>query len=248
MKGLSRRLALALAALLQRDRHGKVLFYHDIYSSRRYTDMGTPLSRFMGQMRAAERAGFKLVSQAPEGMNEIQICLDDGFRGIYDSAEWFEAKGIYPTIFIAPELVGRAGFLTWAEIRALKSRGFSFQSHTWSHRSLTEISDSELNHELNDSMVFISDKLGCPVTDVCFPRGRFSDHVVAAALQAGYVNLFTSVPGAYCDILPLTCSGVEALKTRNLVQFLSPRETVSVLKGGLRLFQRRYLDMQYVHG
>ncbi len=86
------------------------------------------------------------------------------------------------------------------------------------------------------------------MTDVCFPRGRFSDHVVAAALAAGYVNLFTSVPGAYCDILPLTCSGVEALRTRNLVQFFSPGETVSVLKGGLRLFQRRYLNMQYVHG
>ncbi len=120
MKGLSRRLALGFAALLQRDRRGKVLFYHDIYSSRRYTDMGTPLPRFMEQMCAAERAGFKLVSQAPKGMNEMQICLDDGFRGIYDCAEWFETKGIYPTIFIVPELIGSDGFLTWEEIRAFK--------------------------------------------------------------------------------------------------------------------------------
>ncbi len=246
MRTSSRRLALGLGAFLQRNRQGKILFYHDLFSSRQYTDMGTPFSVFQAQIDAAGRAGFTLVSHAPTSRNEVQVCLDDGFRGVYDCAEWFVAKGAYPTIFIVPDLVGSPGYLAWSEIRELQAVGFSFQSHTWSHRSLTEVADGELAHELGDSRSFLSDKLGRVVTDICFPRGLFSNRIVKAAVAAGYDNLVTSVPGAYRDVLPVACPGAETLRTRNLVQFLSPKETVSVLKGGMRLFQRHYLRRQYV--
>lgn len=246
MKESFRSLALALGALLQRNRQGKILFYHDLFVSRQYTDMGTPFSVFRAQMSAAEHAGFTLVSHAPTARNEVQVCLDDGFRGVYDCLEWFLGKGAYPVVFIVPDLVGTDGYLSWSEILELQSVGFSFQSHTWSHRSLTDVADGELAHELGDSRSFLSDKLGREVTDICFPRGLFSNRVVNAALSAGYTNLITSVPGAYCDLMPIACSGASSLRTRNLVQFLSPGETVSVLKGGMRFFQRHYLKRQYI--
>lgn len=245
MKALIRRVALGLGGVIEHDRQGKILFYHDVFSSRQYTDMGTSRELFESHVRAIREAGFAIVSHAPFEPNEVQICLDDGFRGVYDCASWFKSNGIFPTIFIAPDLVGQQGYLSWPEILELQTIGFVFQSHTWSHRPLTEVSTGELNHELLESRCFIADKLGREVDSICFPCGLFSNRVVEAAHKSGYENLITSIPGAYRDPLPVACAGAEKLRTRNLVQFLSAGEVVSVLKGGMRLFQRRYLRMHY---
>ena len=207
MKAFIRRIALGLGGLVEHDRQGKILFYHDVFSSRHYTDMGTSLKLFEAHVRAIHKAGFTIVSHAPIENNEVQICLDDGFRGVYECASWFNSNGIFPTIFIAPDLVGQQGYLSWSEILELQAIGFIFQSHTWSHRPLTEVSASELSHELLESRCFIADKLGREIDSIC--------------------------------------AGAEKLRTRNLVQFLSAGEVVSVLKGGMRLFQRRYLRMHY---
>lgn len=247
MKAFIRRIALGLGGLVEHDRQGKILFYHDIFSSRQYTDMGTSLELFESHVRAIHKADFTIVSHAPIEKNEVQICLDDGFRGVYDCASCFKSNGILPTIFIAPDLVGQQGYLSWSEILELQTIGFTFQSHTWSHRPLTEVPTSELNHELLESRCFIADKLGRAVDSICFPCGLFSDHIVEAAHQSGYKDLITSIPGAYRDVLPVSCAGAEKLRTRNLVQFLSAGEVISVLKGGMRLFQRRYLNMHYKH-
>ena len=102
-----------------------------------------------------------------------------------------------------------------------------------------------MNHEIFESRCFIADKLGRDVESICFPCGLFSDHIVDVAHKSGYKDLITSIPGAYRDVLPVPCAGAEKLRTRNLVQFLSAGEVVSVLKGGMRLFQRRYLNMHY---
>lgn len=245
MKALIRRIALGLGGLIEHNRQGKILFYHDIFSSQQYTDMGTSLERFESHVRAIQKGGFTIVSYAPFEPNEVQICLDDGFHGIYDCASWFSSNDIYPTIFIAPDLVGKKGYLSWPEIMELQAIGFIFQSHTWSHRPLTEVPTSELSHELLESRCFIADKLGREVESICFPCGLFSDPVVEVAHESGYKDLITSIPGAYRDVLPVTCRGAEKLRTRNLVQFLSAAEVVSVLKGGMRMFQRRYLNMHY---
>ena len=247
MNAFIRRIALGLGGLVEHDRQGKILFYHDIFSSRHYTDMGTSLELFEAHVRAIHKAGFTIVSHAPIEKNEVQICLDDGFRGVYECASWLNSNGIFPTIFIAPDLVGQQGYLSWSEIMELQATGFIFQSHTWSHRPLTEVPASELNHELLESRCFIADKLGREIDSICFPCGLFSDHIVEAAHQSGYKDLITSIPGAYRDVLPVSCAGAEKLRTRNLVQFLSAGEVVSVLKGGMRLFQRRYLKMHYKH-
>lgn len=245
MKALIRRIALGLGGLVEHDRQGKILFYHDIFSSRHYTDMGTSLELFEAHVRAIHKAGFTIVSHAPIEKNEVQICLDDGFRGVYECASWLNSNGIFPTIFIAPDLVGQQGYLSWSEILELQTIGFIFQSHTWSHRPLTEVPTSELSHELLESRCFIADKLGREIDSICFPCGLFSNRVVEAAHKSGYENLITSIPGAYRDPLPVSCAGAEKLRTRNLVQFLSAGDVVNVLKGGMRLFQRRYLKMHY---
>ena len=151
MKAFIRRIALGLAGLVEHDRQGKILFYHDIFPSRQYTDMGTSLELFESHVRAIHKVGFTIVSHAPIEKNEVQICLDDGFRGVYDCASWFKSNGIFPTIFIAPDLVGQQGYLSWPEIVELQTIGFVFQSHTWSHRPLTEVPTSELNHEIFDA-------------------------------------------------------------------------------------------------
>jgi peptidoglycan/xylan/chitin deacetylase (PgdA/CDA1 family) len=167
------------------------------------------------------------------------ICFDDGFQGIWDTRNFFIANNIYPTVFIAVELIGTNGYLGKEDILSLQSLGFNFQSHAWSHTDLTKFSEHQLKHELNDSQEYLSDFLGKEVNEICFPQGHYSEKVYKASIDAGYKKLYTCIPGNYHDNIG------KNLLTRNLVQFSSPSELKSILNGGLKVMRRRYTKLHY---
>jgi len=151
------------------------------------------------------------------------VAFDDGFRGIWDERERFRAMGIRPIVFIAIDLVGKTGYLTWDEIRTLQNEyGFDFQSHTWSHQTLIGPCNSDLpipsdpnfrtdewyRHELVDSKNELERQLNLSsstltsnldlrhaVSALCFPVGYFSDDVIRRCAAAGYTHLYASFPG-----------------------------------------------------
>jgi peptidoglycan/xylan/chitin deacetylase (PgdA/CDA1 family) len=143
-------------------------------------------------------------------------------------------------VFIAVELIGKENYLNKEEILELQSLGFIFQSHAWSHYNLTKYSDIELNHEIYDSKIYLTNLLGKEVDGICFPQGYFSDRVIKFCIDAGYKKLYTSISGNYFDKID------EKILPRNLVQFSSPFEFKSILFGGLRCLKRRYIKLHYL--
>ena len=117
--------------------------------------------------------------------------------------------------------------------------GFVFQSHTWSHVWLPQCEPAELEKELIDSKKWIEDLIGSPVSQLCFPRGLFSKRIYEKALDAGYLQLVSSIPGS------IKQSVMPNVLSRILVQDYSPREFVAVLNGAMNIFQKRYFDRQY---
>lgn len=221
MKQKIKSLLLRLLAVVCRDDRPKVIYYHDI--GMRYTNMGTPNDLFWAHMRCL-RPGDK-------------VCFDDGFRGLWDERDKFEQTDIRPTVFIAVDLVGKSGYLNWNEILELQRLGFVFECHSWSHHDLTRLGETELWHEVFDSKVKLEEMLGREIEAICFPRGYFSDQVVAASRKAGYKKMYVSYPGVIdssSDIVP-----------RNLVQKLSVADLKCVLCGALGPLCKRYLKMHY---
>lgn len=239
IKKILKKTVLRASSLLFRDDSPKIVFYHDV--DRHYTDMGTLMSLFAAHIEKAHAMGFHFVSDlgALKNRHELMICFDDGFRGIWDNREFFYSQSIFPTIFIAVDLIGREGYLSWDEIRELQKRGFKFESHTWSHRPLTDVPREELWHELFDARVCLSERLGREVSQLCYPCGMFTDKINEIAQKAGYSVMYSSIPGSVHK--PIRSN----VLTRNLVQFYDPEEYGFVLHGALAPFARRYVNMHY---
>lgn len=222
VKRIFKKFILLFFSTVCRDDRPKVVYYHDVGT--RHTKMGTPPELFWAHMRYLR--------------NDDVVCFDDGFRGIWDEREHFARAGLHPIVFVAIELVGRPGYLTWDEMRELQRIGFQFESHTCSHQSLTAIKNKEgLRHEIFDAKIELERHLGRFVTGLCFPRGLFNDSIVEMAREAGYQKLYVSYPGVIdpaSDIVP-----------RNLVQSMSVGEFRSILHGALLPLQRRYRKMHY---
>jgi len=246
MRKLLKRTVLKALGGICRDQGGKVIFYHDIFSSRQYTRMATSLDLFKRHVEVARSTGYRFVADVPTQDHQLMVCLDDGFRGVYETKDYFVSNGIVPVISLAVDLVGKEGYLTWAEISELQAAGFIFLSHTWSHRSLTEVPETEWRHELLDSREYLSEKLGRVVTQLCFPRGLYSRRIMEAAAASGYDTLYTSLPGSSRRLLP---QGVRSplcrVVSRNLVQFADVEEFKSVLRGSYIPLRGKYIGKHF---
>lgn len=233
MKSLIKTFLLVFYSFLHPDRSRKVIFYHDIGLS--YTPMGTPLELFkrhLAILAEYEACGTKHV-----------ICFDDGFRGLYDHKELVKSLGV--KVFVAVDLVGKPGYLTWDEMRELqKNYGVDFQCHTWSHQTLVGemIDESPIEdraegwykRELEESRAKIAGELGTTVDELCFPVGLFSGELIDRCKAVGYRRVYASYPGNFSN---------DYLVPRCLVQDLSPCAFAAALNGGLMFFKNRYLAL-----
>ena len=231
---------LRCSGMLLRNRDSKIIFYHDVFDTTRYTEMGTPLSLFKKHLHEIEANGFQLVTQISNPQKQIQVCFDDGFAGLWDCKELWNALNWQPTIFVPISLIGQPGYLSLEQIKSLHQEGFCFQSHGWSHRVLTDFSDKELLHETSDSKKQLEDSLQTPIDEICFPVGLFSQKVLDACNQAGYKQMYSSIPGSF------NSQPFPNVLRRNLVQFYNEAELKAVLHGALAPFASRYLKMHYI--
>jgi peptidoglycan/xylan/chitin deacetylase (PgdA/CDA1 family) len=238
---LIKEILLKVSAILNRNRESKILFYHDVYSHTQHTDMGTDVELFKKHIETIIKCGFNIVPKITEKCNQIQLCFDDGFKGIYDTKDIFAKYNIKPTVFLAVDLIGKEGYLNKEEIFELQEKGFIFQSHAWSHKNLTEFSGDDLEREIFGSKKYLTDLLGKDVDEICFPIGFFSKEVYDACINAGYNILYSSIPGNYFDFIIF-----DKVKTRNLIQFYSPEIVKSVLFGALKPFKMRYIKNHFV--
>lgn len=58
MRKTIKRALLWFSSLLHHNKKSKILYYHDVYSDQKYTDMGTSLDRFAQHIKVIRDAGF----------------------------------------------------------------------------------------------------------------------------------------------------------------------------------------------
>jgi len=177
-------------------------------------------SRFAEHMGALRSEGMRAVSldefrrwldgggALPEG--SFLLTFDDGFLGVHEhAAPVLERLGWPATVFLVSGLLGGRDDWTRTEnpsgeahplmarhhVRELSGHGFTFHSHTRSHRDLTTLAPADLAGELAGSRAEVEDVVGQPVDCIAYPFGRYDDGVVAAARAAGYQIGFSTQPG-----------------------------------------------------
>jgi peptidoglycan/xylan/chitin deacetylase (PgdA/CDA1 family) len=135
----------------------------------------------------------------------VAVTLDDGYAGAAtDVRNILDRYRIPATFFIITGVLdGKVAFpggpfLSWQDVREMTAAGFTFGSHTVSHRSLGEISLADAEKELVESRRRMSQELGIAPTVLSYPYGTirdFSQSVALVSRQAGYLNAVTAVHG-----------------------------------------------------
>lgn len=202
--------------------------------------MGTDLETIKRHLAMVKRYGYQIVNDITKREGQVMVCFDDGWAGLYEAKDFFVENKVYPTVFVAVDLIGKPGYLSLQQIRELQSEGFLFEGHTWSHKDLTTFDDEALRHEIIDSKEELSRLLGKNIDALCFPRGRFSDKVYQLSVEAGYKKLYSSITGGYYDLLKS-----KNLICRNLVQSVTDWEFRYILNATSRFFIRRTIKQHY---
>ncbi|MBR3744617.1 MAG: polysaccharide deacetylase family protein [Bacteroidales bacterium] len=234
-----RKLLLMAGSVVRKNHNSKLLYYHDVFGDKKYTDMGTSLNLFRQHVSVIKKEGYRIVPKITKKEGEVAILFDDGFRGIYDVRQVFYDEGICPTVFLAVELIGKECYLTKEEILELQEHGFVFECHAWSHEDLTTFSDEELIRELKDSKEYLSELLGKEVSEICLPIGYFSDHLLEKIRKYGYATIYSSAPGDYETLIHGN------MRARNLLQSADTDEVKYILRGGNNLLKQHYINLHY---
>ncbi len=91
---------------------------------------------------------------------------------------------------------GHKVVLNWKLIREISESGLvEFYSHTKSHRSCDELSETELWEELEGSKYVLEEKIGRPCQYLCWPYGKYNNTAVNIAKKIGYKAVFTTAHG-----------------------------------------------------
>jgi len=118
----------------------------------------------------------------------VAITFDDGWQNQYDDAMGvLRDHRFTATFFVYTTVIDDGpGFMTWDELRQLKSAGMTIGSHSRTHPELTKKGVS-LTNEIVGSREDIRKNLGAAPDLFAYPYGDWDDRVVAAVRSAGYV-------------------------------------------------------------
>ena len=125
------------------------------------------------------------------------ITFDDGYDDVYTNGfRILKEYGFPATAFVLPDLVGREGYMTWAQLRDMRGSGLiAVESHTLSHTYLPEVSEDAQRREISGSKRAMEKAMGGEVKYFAYPVGGFTDSVKAMVQEAGYEAACTTNRG-----------------------------------------------------
>ena len=198
------------------DTFPRVLAYHKV-TGFEFGGTWVPPGRFVSHLEYLLDAGCIFISEETflETLSgkrkgcarEILLTFDDGYQELLENAvPALEKRRIPAHIFVVSHFIGRENswelalpgrrcrHLSRDEIRDLAGRGFSFGSHTRTHRDLTRLELDEARDEMVRSKEELEDILDRPVRSISYPFGRFDARVSREAEIAGYEAAFSMYP------------------------------------------------------
>ncbi len=193
------------------------LCYHDVQPGA--TALGGGPERFSVPVDAFALMLDTIAAQGMQGCSlerafdvvagpRVAITFDDATLGQFEHAmPALRSRGMTATVYAVIDWVGRPGFMTWDQLREIKSWGMSVQSHSWSHPFLSECDADRLRRELGGSKARIDEELVQDTREIAFPGGDAPPRRLRRLIaEAGYstpvgtrwgVNTGQPLPGRF---------------------------------------------------
>ncbi|MFA6160668.1 MAG: polysaccharide deacetylase family protein [Patescibacteria group bacterium] len=148
-------------------------------------------------------SAFSLQHIAGAELNEgmVTLSFDDGYKSVYDNARpILNAAGIDVTLYIVSTYLDGSDsfYMTAAQMLELNADGNEIGSHTRTHPFLSQVTAAKLKREVTDSRTELLAMGATPVTTFAYPYGDYTQAVVQAVKDAGYLGA-RSVESGYND-------------------------------------------------
>jgi peptidoglycan/xylan/chitin deacetylase (PgdA/CDA1 family) len=121
-----------------------------------------------------------------QGFNRglVSITFDDGFASQYSGAFPLLSKYNIPaTFYLTSGFLNTDFYMTASQGAQLKQAGHELASHTVNHPHLTQITDTELQYQLQQSQIDLKNLFGGEFLDFAAPFGEYNDHVISFVRQ-----------------------------------------------------------------
>jgi peptidoglycan/xylan/chitin deacetylase (PgdA/CDA1 family) len=135
------------------------------------------------------------VSEALEypSAKSVAITFDDGCEtDLISAAPILKDKGFRATFYVTAGFVGKRGYLSPAQVRALRDNGFEIGCHSMTHAYLDDLHGAALRREIVDAGKKLEQMIGDRVLHFSCPGGRFDERSLNLAREAGYRSFANS--------------------------------------------------------
>lgn len=126
----------------------------------------------------------------------VVLTFDDGYGDFYTNAlpilRKYKAKA---TVFVITGRLDQPGYLKSWQLQNLPKYDVEIGSHTINHYNLTNISETKLEAELEESKEDLESIIARPVVSFAYPSGRFNQSVTKQVEKSGYKGAVTTVSG-----------------------------------------------------
>jgi|SaaInlStandDraft_4_1057021.scaffolds.fasta_scaffold04793_4 peptidoglycan/xylan/chitin deacetylase (PgdA/CDA1 family) len=176
-----------------------ILVFHKIVGDKVGEWADVKLALFTQLLKTANANNQVIVSisdWAENNSGELAFSFDDGHCSDFDIVlPLLQEYGAQGTFFVTPNYVGKNGYMSWEQIKALGEAGMEIGSHSLSHPYMTTLSTEQLLIELKDSKAQIEQHTGKEIVSFAYPFGDCFARTHKVAKEVGYKNICTSKPG-----------------------------------------------------
>lgn len=198
-----------------------VLTYHYVESPRGATSHGAALTTapiiFEKQLAALQERSYRTIfvkeipsiltkvpSPAPPGSRinghpspPVALTFDDGYADfahvVLPLLKKYQAKA---TLFVVPDFIGRAGYLTRQELQDCIDSGLvEIGAHTLHHADLTRLATAAARTEITRSIAALEQDYGVTVTSFAYPFGRHTPRIEKLVEESGCTAAVTTDRG-----------------------------------------------------
>lgn len=153
------------------------------------------------QLAALKRAGFASVSAhdvaahmaegKPLPRKPVLITFDDASAGQYTRAlPILRRHGFKATFFIMTVVLGKQGWLTRGQVRALDREGMEIAAHTWDHRAVPSYAEDDWRVQITKPKAELEAIVGHPVDVFAYPFGQWDAAAHGHLRDAGFQIAF----------------------------------------------------------
>ncbi|NTV28547.1 MAG: polysaccharide deacetylase family protein [Candidatus Omnitrophica bacterium] len=183
-----------------------VLMYHSVAAQYDEPLNNVRPESFVRQMDFIKRHGYQVISTSELvaglragkkfALNTVVITFDDGLDNNYTFAyPVLKERSFSATMFIPSDEVGRAGRVTWLQVKDMAAHGIVIGSHTRTETYVPDVESQALWEEIAGSKRILETELGRPVDFIAYPVGGFTEKAESLAHSAGYLAAFTTNRG-----------------------------------------------------